>query len=420
MRIGLLVTGFPAISETFVLNQITGLLDRGHDVVIYASKPGTIEAVHRDVGRYELLRRTVYLPRPPSRVIGRWLEALRLLVLHLPSKPTGVARAFRASVQDGRRLETFFAGLRLLAERPCEVILAHFGTNGARALRLRRAGALSGRIATVFHGFDISKKLARAGEDTYSDLFREGELFLSISERWRSRLVELGCPPDRTVVHRMGIDCRKFAFSPRIKDPSGPVEIASVARLVEKKGVEYGVRAVAEVSRRNSSIVYTVVGDGPLRPNLEHLALQLGISDRVRFLGNRPHDEVVEVLRSASIFLAPSVTSADGDQEGIPVALMEAMSSGLPVVATEHSGIPELVEHGISGFLAPERDAGTLAVCLEQLIEHPELWPSMGEAGRRRVEADHDIEVLNDRLVDLLGCLRTGTPMPPAQDGARN
>jgi colanic acid/amylovoran biosynthesis glycosyltransferase len=300
------------------------------------------------------------------------------------------------------------------------VILAHFGTNGARALRLRRAGALSGRIATVFHGFDISKKLARAGEDTYSDLFREGELFLSISERWRSRLVELGCPPDRTVVHRMGIDCRKFAFSPRIKDPSGPVEIASVARLVEKKGVEYGVRAVAEVSRRNSSIVYTVVGDGPLRPNLEHLALQLGISDRVRFLGNRPHDEVVEVLRSASIFLAPSVTSADGDQEGIPVALMEAMSSGLPVVATEHSGIPELVEHGISGFLAPERDAGTLAVCLEQLIEHPELWPSMGEAGRRRVEADHDIEVLNDRLVDLLGCLRTGTPMPPAQDGARN
>ena len=415
MRIGLLVGDFPAISETFVLNQITGLLDRGHDVVIYAAKPGEDDVVHRDVTRYELLRRTVYLPRPPSNVVGRCLKAVARLVLQLPSNPTAVARAFRASVQDGR-LETFFAGLRLLAERPCDVILAHFGTNGARALRLRRAGALSGRIATVFHGFDITKKLARAGEDIYTDLFREGELFLSISERWRSRLVELGCPPERTVVHRMGIDCRKFAFSPRKKDPTGRVEVVSVARLVEKKGVEYGLRALAEGSCRGSNIGYTVVGDGPLRASLERLASQLGISDRVRFLGNRPHDEIAEVLRSATIFLAPSVTSADGDQEGIPVVLMEAMSSGLPVVATEHSGIPELVEDEISGFLAPERDVQALAVCLRKLVEHPELWPSMGEAGRRKVEADYDIEVLNDRLVDLLGRLRTGTLIPSAGD----
>lgn len=420
MRIGLLVGEFPSISETFVLNQITGLLDRGHDVVIYATKPGEIQAVHQDVTKYELLRRTVYLPRPPSRVIGRWLEAMRRLVLYLPSKPSAVAHAFRASVTDGRRLETFFAGLRLLAERSCDVVLAHFGTNGARALRLRRAGALSARIATVFHGFDITEKLARTGDRAYDDLFCEGELFLAISERWRSRLVELGCPSDRTVVHRMGIDCRKFAFSPRRKEPRARVEIASVARLVEKKGMEYGLRAVAEVSRRYSNVEYTVVGDGPLLASLEHLASQLGIFDRVRFLRNRSHEEVVEVLRSASIFLAPSVTGTDGDQEGIPVALMEAMSSGLPVVATEHSGIPELVEDGISGFLAPERDAGTLAVCLGRLIERPDLWPSMGEAGRRRVEADHDIEVLNDRLVDLLGRLRTGTPMPAAPDEIHN
>lgn len=413
MRVAFLVGGFPTLSETFILNQITGLLDRGHDVVIYATKSREDDLVHRDVTRYELLRRTVYLPRPPSNVVGRWLEAVGRLILQLPSNPIAVARAFRASVKDGRRLETFFAALPLLTERPCDAILAHFGTNGARALRLRRAGALSGRIATVFHGFDITKKLARAGEDIYTDLFREGELFLSISERWRSRLVELGCPPDRTVVHRMGIDCRRFAFSPRKKDPTGRVELVSVARLMEKKGVEYGLRAVAEVSRRNSSIVYTVVGDGPLRPNLERLASQLGISDRVRFLGNRPQDEVAEVLRSASIFLAPSVTSADGDQEGIPVVLMEAMSSGLPVVATEHSGIPELVEDGISGFLAPERDVQALAVCLGKLIEHPELWPSMGEAGRQRVEADYDVEVLNDRLVDLLERLCTGSTMAP-------
>jgi colanic acid/amylovoran biosynthesis glycosyltransferase len=420
MRILFLVNSFPGTTETFIVNQITGLLDRGHDVLICASQVGTGEVIHRDVTRYELLRKTVYLLRPPSSVVARRLGALNRLVLHLPSNPIAVARAFRVCVQGGRRLKILFSGLPLLAERPCDAVLAHFGNNGVQALRLRQAAALSGRIATVFHGYDISEKLAQEGEAIYTDLFREGELFLPISERWRRRLVELGCPSDRTIVHRMGIDCRKFTFSPRKKDRAGRVEIVSVARLVEKKGLEYGLRAVAQLTRRDSRIGYTLVGDGPLKPDLERLASQLGISDSVRFLGSRPQDEVREILCRASIFLAPSITSAGGDQEGIPVALMEAMSSGLPVVATQHSGIPELVEEGISGFLTPERDAGALAACLGQLIEHPERWPSMGEAGRRKVEAEYNIEVLNDRLVDLLGRLCRGSHLPPGPNKSEN
>jgi len=417
MRIAFFLNSFPEISETFVLNQITGLLDRGHDVVIYAKHRGADAPIHPCITRYELLRRTRYLLRPPSSALARRIAALAHLIQQLPLNPAKVARAFPACLRGGRPCKILCTGLSLLPERPCDAVLAHFGTSGARAIRLRRVGALSGRIATVFHGFDMTKKLTKAGRRAYDDLFQEGELFLPISQRWSRSLAHLGCPADRTVVHRMGIDRGMFPFAPREDNPNQPVNIVSVARLVEKKGIEYGLRAVAETSRRHPRVRYTVVGDGPLRPELERLASRLGTLDRVRFLGMRSLDEVADVLRTASIFLAPSVTGADGDQEGIPVALMEAMSSGLPVISTQHSGIPELVEHGISGFLAPEADAAALARHLTHLIEHPELWPAMGEAGSRKIQAEYDIETLNDRLVGLLErlCAVSPAPNPPAR-----
>ncbi len=112
-------------------------------------------------------------------------------------------------------------------------------------------------------------------------------------------------------------------------------------------------------------------------------------------------DEVAELLRDSHILLAPSVTAADGDQEGIPVALMEAMSLGMPVVSTYHSGIPELIQDGVSGFLVPEREVDALADRLQYLLEHPQRWPELGRAGRRAVEEHFNIDKLNDRLADI-------------------
>lgn len=154
----------------------------------------------------------------------------------------------------------------------------------------------------------------------------------------------------------MGIDTKKFLFSPRKLRFDGKIHLLTVARLVEKKGIQYSIQAVAKVVKKYPQIEYKIAGDGPLKSDMESLIDGLKVNGNVKLLGGKQQGEIIELMKDADIFLAPSVTSNDGDQEGIPVAIMEALAQGLPVISTYHSGIPELVQDGISGFLVPERD----------------------------------------------------------------
>ena len=206
----------------------------------------------------------------------------------------------------------------------------------------------------------------------------------------------------------MGVDLKMFAFAPRRPRQDGKVRLLTVARLAEKKGVEYGIRAVANVLRKHPHVEYNIAGDGPLKNDLANLVDTLNINDKVRLLGWKRQEEIVELMKGADILLAPSVTSRGGDQEGIPVVLMEALAQGLPVLSTQHAGIPELVQDGESGFLVPERDVNALTERLEFLVQHQELWPEMGRAGRDYVERHHDINKLNDQLVQLYQRLLDG------------
>jgi colanic acid/amylovoran biosynthesis glycosyltransferase len=199
----------------------------------------------------------------------------------------------------------------------------------------------------------------------------------------------------------MGVDCKRLLFTPRQLDETNGVRLVSVGRLVEKKGFEYAIRAVANLLEFYPDIEYTIVGDGPLKERLQELVQKLHVSDVIHFVGQRKQEEVIDILARSHVLLAPSVTAEDGDQEGIPVTLMEAMAVGLPVLSTLHSGIPELVQDGVSGFLVPERDMDALSNRLAYLIEHPEIWPEIGLQGREFIEEHHNINKLNDRLVEI-------------------
>jgi colanic acid/amylovoran biosynthesis glycosyltransferase len=177
--------------------------------------------------------------------------------------------------------------------------------------------------------------------------------------------------------------------------------VLTAARLVEKKGIAYAIRAVAEAVRAGRRLNYSIAGDGRMRAELERLIHEFGMERHVRLLGWKSRAEVLSLMRDAHILLAPSVTATDGDEEGIPNVVKEAMAVGLPVISTFHAGIPELVDDGGSGLLVPERDVTGLAERLGYLCDHPERWPEMGRVGRRRIERDFDITRLNDRLERL-------------------
>ncbi len=412
MRIAVLVGAFPTVSETFILNQVTGLLDRGHDVRIFAEKPGNPQVIHSDIVTYGLMDRVRYSADLPDEHPRRFMAALPLFGRFVFHKPIEGARFLTSATLGKTR-----APLDILSDAAAfqeldsfDVLLCHFGPIGARAVRLRDAGVVRGRVVTVFHGFDVSALVRRAGSDTYQPLFRSGDLFLPISDHWRRRLVTLGCPPARIAVHRMGIDCSIFDFAVRERGEGEKLRLATVARLVEKKGVEYAIRAVARLVAEGVDVEYSIVGDGPLHGALVKLVDELGLSTRVSILGAMSHADVAALLARSHVMVAPSVTAANGDMEGIPVAMMEAMASGLPVVSTLHSGIPELISDGVTGYLVPERDTDALAAKLRYVAEHESEWPRVARAARKFVEENHDISVLNDQLALRLEALLHETP----------
>jgi colanic acid/amylovoran biosynthesis glycosyltransferase len=209
-----------------------------------------------------------------------------------------------------------------------------------------------------------------------------------------------------------GIDCERFAFRERSRAGDEPTRIVTVGRLVEKKGIASGLEAVARVLASGRAVSYTIVGEGALRSELERLVDRLGIAAHVHMCGRLSHAEVASLLNDAHILLAPSVTAADGDQEGIPNVLKEAMAMGLPVVGTEHAGIPELVENGVSGYLVPERDVVAIADRLIELIDRPETWPVLGRKGRERVLAEFDIRKQSETLAALYREASEAAPSP--------
>jgi colanic acid/amylovoran biosynthesis glycosyltransferase len=386
VRIAVVTGTFPVPSQTFVVNQITGLLDRGHEIDVFGHAPASGQAVNPDVARYDLLARTHHWPTGGAALAA----CFRLGARH----PGVLARALRAGL-GGQQLTR---ALTVGAHGPYDLLYCHFGPMGLIGAELKRAG-LAPALAVAFHGFDLSSYVRQHGNAVYAPLLREADLLLPVSDFFRRELLALGTPEARVRVHHMGVDSADLGFAARRPADGGLVRVVTMARLVEKKGVQYALDAVAQVLReRPGALTYHVVGDGPLRAELEAQAERNGLREYVTFHGWKGPAAATKLLDEMHLMLLPSTTAADGDREGIPVSLMEAMARGLPVVSTRHSGIPELVEAGCSGFLAEERDVPALAECLRALLDHPEMWSGFGRAGRERVEEAFDIHRLNDDL----------------------
>jgi colanic acid/amylovoran biosynthesis glycosyltransferase len=304
------------------------------------------------------------------------------------------------------------AALRAASPR---VIHAHFGLSGVFALPHARDLAIP--LLTSFHGADVYRTPRHlAWRLGYRRLFRSSwSSFTVVSKRMKQDLVDLGlgCDPERLHVIHVGVDVEHIRFRPRrLENAQGEVQVLFCGRLVEKKGLEYALRAFAQVVRQRSrsDVSLRVAGDGDLRPQMETLAQRLGIAGRVHFLGWQPPSAVIGEMQRAQLFLLPSVTARNGDREGIPSVLMEAQASGMPVLSTWHSGIPEVVLHEESGLLVPERDVEALATALNWLLNHPERWPEMGARGRRHVEDAFNLRREVERLEVLYENLWRGLP----------
>ena len=337
-------------------------------------------------------------------------------------RPTYIGRAEFGPPADGARIVTAGRGAlaqarlvglrdtsalrRGLAEQPPSVLHCHFAVDAVYALPLARS--LSVPLIVTIHGFDVnlsdaallrSRKAALINYRLFrSRLQQSNALFLCVSEFIRQQALARGFPAERTHLHYLGIDPVKLAPGRR---PATPGLIVQVARLVEKKGVRYALDALAALKAGGTTAELVVIGDGPLRVELEAHAHALGLAQRVRFLGVQPHAETIAWMRRAEVVLVPSVTAASGDAEGLPTVILEAAALGTPVVASDSGGSAEAVRHGETGFIVEERDVAALAASLAGILSDAGRRDRMGAAARQHVLERFDARIQTARLEDI-------------------
>ncbi|MGG6137217.1 glycosyltransferase [Pantoea allii] len=403
MKLTFFTMRFPVASETFVLNQVTHFIDAGYDVEIISVFPGDLVNRHGAFDEYGLAAKTHYLlPEEKISLADKLGQRLKLVLPKITK--VSLLRSLNVRRYGAQSSKLLLPAIVANARQTyvADVFLVHFGYAGALANKLRELGILKGKQATVFHGADISRRhILDEHKQDYRNLFQQSELMLPISHLWQNKLIEMGCPPEKIHVTRMGIEPEKFNFQPRDAFHK-PLRIVSVARLTEKKGLDVAVKASAILKQRGGQFQYTIIGNGDQDQMMRDFIAHEEMDDCVTMPGFKPQEEIRKALNEADIFLLPSKTAADGDMEGIPVALMEAMAVGLPVVSTFHSGIPELIEHNVSGWLVKEDDAEALADTLLKLSQGEVDVAPVVAAARQKVETEFNQHIAYRELAQIL------------------
>jgi len=363
MRVAHICTKFNRTSETFVYDIVLGLERAGIENHVLTAE--RVNAAERPFERVRIL--PIPLWRQAAFAIRkRWLGVYRF---PLPRQATRQA----------------------LREIRPDIILAHFGGTGAAIAPVARELGIP--LVVVFHAFDLFMRQFRP--KTYAALWEAGAQAVAVSEHGKRRLLELGCPAKRARVIHCGVDLSRFATDAAQPNGTG-FRLVSIGRLVEKKGFDDLLRAVARIQQHLAEPVrLDIWGDGPLKNTLEDLTCKLGLRRVVTFQGVAASAFVPQLLRQYDAFVLASKTARNGDTEGIPITILEAQATGLPVVATRHAGIPEALPPAHQEWLAREGDVEDLTRILSSLASQRARWRWIGLAGRKWVTRNFS---LNDEI----------------------
>jgi glycosyltransferase involved in cell wall biosynthesis len=387
-RLAYVLSRFPLLSETFILREVLALRALGWQPRLFGITHQHSRVRHPEAAPIESSVRFL------SPLSGATLRANGRV---LARDPRGYARTITTVLGNWPSPDFLLKGLAItpgvvawadeMRRSGVGHVHAHYGTHPALAALLAADLAGIGYSFTV-HAHDLFVDTTMLAEKV-----RRARFVVTISEYNRSRIAALVGPDAAAsvVVVRCGVDPAQFTARDHQPPADGPVRILAVASLQEYKGLDRLIAACALLRDRDIAFVCEVVGEGPLRASLERLIADLGLRERVHLLGPRDQHEVRARMARANVFVQPSVIARDGQMEGIPVALMEAMASGVPVVASALSGIPELVRHGETGLLVPPGQPAALRDALLACLTDSDGTAVRARRARTLIESEYDL-----------------------------
>ena len=289
--------------------------------------------------------------------------------------------------------------VRVLENAQAKLLHIYFGHIAVHLLPLIRAWERPSVVS--FHGADVMVDLEKAAyRAATKQMLETVRLVLVRSDSLGRALITIGCPPQKIRIQRTGIPIDEIPFRARAWPSDGAWKFVQACRLIEKKGLKTSLLAFTEFAKRYPQSTFVIAGEGPLRGELEARARSLGIGDKVSFPSFVSQAQLRELFYRSHIFLHPSERGADGNQEGVPNSMLEAMASGLAVFATEHGGIPEAIEHGKSGVLVKESEDEALARALLDAGAHPDQLTIMARNGADSVREKFEQTAQTRKLED--------------------
>ncbi len=282
-----------------------------------------------------------------------------------------------------------------------DIVIAQFGVNGVAVKDV--CDTLKIPLVVFFRGYDVGKKnIISDYLDEYKDLFVKSSRLISVSDSIKKILLSLGASPEKIDTIPSGVDCNKFLPGDILK--SNP-HFLHVGRLVEKKAPHLLIMSFYMATLIDPNIKLTIIGDGPLYGVCKDLINVYKLNDNVKMLGEKSHDFILQKMKECRALIQHSITSFDGDIEGTPNSIKEASASGLPIISTKHSGIPELVLDGLTGFLVEERDISTMAEKIVLLSKDIELASKLGIAGREHMKQYYSMDKTMNKINEIVKSL---------------
>jgi len=390
MKIAYVLEIFPKLSESFIVNEIVELMKKGHDVRIFSMNLPVEDIKHEVVNEYNILERTHYFS---FNSIFR-VNLINLLKYFLFGVFQDLANLKIHTNIFGFNLKlAYFA--TIMHKNRMELIHAHFASMGIVSRKVSKMLGIPYTLTA--HAFDI---YMNPDEDNLRVVLENALCIVTISEYNKNHLQGKIGIMNRIDVIRCGIDIDRFSPLGRSMVNDG-MELLTVTRLVEKKGLEYLIRAIPIVIKEIPDCNLTIVGSGPLNDQLHQLVHDLKLERYIQFKGDQSDFELMHYYENAEMFILPCIIAENGDRDGIPVAIMEAMAMELPVISTMVSGIPELVEDGISGILVSQKDEKAIADAIIRLHKDRNLRLEMGKKGRQIIEYKYNIVLESEKLIKI-------------------
>lgn len=403
-KITILTSTFPNLSETFILNQVVGLMDAGIEVDTISLISPDLKNAHPDFKKYNCEKYLTIVGVPKNKKI-RVLKAvvifLKLMIISPKNCILALNKKYKTATSSLKNL--YF--LNAYRNKKIDILQAHFGPNGLIGAFLKDVGIVD-KLVVTFHGSDINSYPKRHGKDVYKSLYNSADIITTNTSFTMNKVVANGADKKKIIIIPVGLLCDNFPLRDDPVDSSQKV-ITTVGRLVEKKGHIWMIDALKELVETTPDIIWNIIGSGPEELKLKNKVEELNLTSNTHFHGSLKSPDVIKILSESHIFILPSVTASSGDMEGQGLVLQEAQSMGVPVISTLHNGIPDGVLDGKSGLLVPEKDSKALTDAVNKLLNDKELRDSMGQIGAKFVRENYEISILSKKWLEIFSGLYT-------------